>query len=220
MKKSSLLTNAAIITLLFTFLLPGCASFSSGNLPETPLVKSTSKEKKPSVYADLTFLIQDTDSESQGVPKTSGRRELGGIFKDALKESDMFSRYTTDSFEGRKYDYIMEVTMEKYGRYSVSFTNAMVAGASLGLIPLKTTDNFRLTAKILDRKKNVLGEYAFEESVTTWVHLTMLLLAPIKPPAIVMKDVQTNMVHILLTKAAKDGVFKPSENVMRMPLSR
>ncbi|MFH0976751.1 MAG: hypothetical protein V1874_13285 [Spirochaetota bacterium] len=121
--------------------------------------------KKPSVYLDIKirryadFKIA-YDEESL---------QLIEIIEKTTKESQMFSKYTTDQTRNKQMDYSIMIKMYRHPHISAGVITSMtLCILTLGIIPMRMQNDYYITATLNDSKGNELKSYQYYDYTSLW----------------------------------------------------
>lgn len=200
-----------LIVCLFSFLLIGCASFSGGKLPVVDNLPDKSNFKnKPSVYLEVNFYTDTTGTQKNPVENITAKKGFIELVEKVTKEANLFSNYTLDRLKAKEMDYTIQVEMLNYANVGTARLMGFLTGLTLYIIPSCATDNYKLTARIIDRSGKELGKYQVEDYISTWFHLFMIPFAPGRDTNTVVNDVHINMLKNLFLAICKDNILQYS----------
>lgn len=129
--------------------------------------------------------------------------EINSIFA----QSNLFSKYNVGN---GKSDYHFSIIMRNDGDEDSAAICGIILGLSLGLIPVRSTDNFTLTIDVKKGDK-VIKQYQYNNYIVTWYHLFLLPLTKTHSPNIVTYQVWVNMLWAFLQDLDQDILIAKRE---------
>jgi hypothetical protein len=194
-----------------------CASFPENRMPlVTDLPDQSRFTTKPSVYFAIRFLSDLSGGKDPPLEKTLPLPRIREIVERVSKEASMFGSYTFESFEATKADYVLQIEVTNYASGGGAVAAGFITGLTFFLIPSAVSDNYRLDAKLLNRNRDVLKSYSYDDAITTWLGIWLLPLAG-KTPEHAFDAIFENMTRGLFRDLLRDQLLPYSQlySVMR-----
>ena len=177
-------------------LLTACASFQGGKLK--PIQEFPNTDNKPSaqVLLKTKAIINDRPQSSE-----KRKNKLHGQIISTMRKTDVFSEVGKLVDEP---DLTIDISLVNDGSFSQ--VGAFLSGATLTVIPGRATDRFILNATITNKegKKRTIH---LEESMETWIHITLLPVTPFKFPGSVAKNIQKQLVENLVDEMIEKEII-------------
>jgi hypothetical protein len=188
-------------------MISGCASFPSGKLPVvSELPDQSSFTRKPSMYFTLRFVSDLSGDQHPPLEFPENHLRAQRIIDRVVREAAMFDGYTFQSFGPAAAEYGLQVEFLNYGSHSRAMGAGLITAYSLFLIPSAVSDNYRLEAKLLNQRGEVLKTYRYEDTVRTWFGVWMLPVCG-KSSRKAFDSVIENMTRSLLRDLLRDEVL-------------
>ena len=83
-------------------------------------------------------------------------------------EASMFGSQTFESFEESKADYVLQIEITNSGSAGGAVGAGLITGLTLFVIPTAVSENHHLDAKLLDRNRDVVKTYSYDDAIRTW----------------------------------------------------
>lgn len=194
--------------MLLVSLVTGCASFPEYRTPKVEgIVNKELIQNKPSVYIPLRYMTNlSSGDEKSNTESVTQLPRIRRIVEKTANELATFQTFTFESFQAKNMDYVLEIEMLNYGSKGKAMAAGLLTGLSLYLIPSTATDNFKLTAKLYDKNRNLVKTYTYDDAVTTWFGIWFIPVAgytPIKA----MENLWENMIKTLFRDLINDNML-------------
>ncbi|MFH0882035.1 MAG: hypothetical protein V2A56_03540 [bacterium] len=219
----------AVLTILLTTFLAGCAAFRS-DLQGTYSAKGQSTPTRGTVSV---FFIFDHVRQTLGldaIPKLQNKRTMmwgfDDIFQDALREVHNLGPYATFTEESddvnrpdrravrdslwTKMDYTVKIRIESTQRFSSLFLGSLASSVTLTVLPIPYRTTYTMTTSIFDRNHQLLTEYHRQAHLTRWVETLLVFVYPFAPTARVREEIYMEMLHDTFRQIDQEGVLKPA----------
>lgn len=174
-------------------LLVGCASF-----PQYKNSQLSLNELKVEKIDTAFYSVKVIGIDGNEAPAFNGvmQKEI----KDVFRDSGAFGHYYLSD---QNSDLFFEMTFANSGSFSKSVLLGALSGATYFLLPVYVTDNWTLEVKVFKDGK-LQKQFKYQDELRTWLHLTMLFIAPFKPTLPETKHLLNNMVAHFLADYAKE----------------
>lgn len=210
------LLGKTLVIILAIQLFNGCMALPGRLVPTvTSLPDKTSFVNKPTVFLDVNFHTYLKGKHTSPVENIDAKDLFINVVKEVTEESKLFENYTLDRFESRDVDFTIQMDMLNSGDNTKAMLAGCVSGLTLMIIPMAATDNYTLTATLVDHDGNEINEYVYEDYMKTWFHLVLFpFLGTIKK---VPLELWGNMIKSLYRDILNDNYFNYSYNEMDLP---
>lgn len=166
--KTRVLKFAVMLTLVS--MCGGCIVYRGDRV--APVSQFPQTQAKNSVDVDFAYEVMFNNRPLlAGVEKT--RSEMEARCLQRLQNSRLFGEVSTNKVAP---DLKVQVKMVDAGEGN--FFMARLCGATLMLIPCRAKDNYKMSAVVVDARTNRREEINLEESLTLWMHILFLPVAP------------------------------------------
>ncbi len=199
------------VVLAAALLMGGCASFPDSEVPKIEKLPDKSAfQNKPSVFVDAKTYLDRTDELTNSIENPLAVGPFKAAAEKATKESNLFSKYTMDPFNGKDMDYVIKLEMINHApNMGMAFVSGFITGFSLFIIPGGATDHYVLRAKVLDKGGNSIKSYEYRSSVTTWIGIWFLPFVGNSPQTVVPEH-WGNMVKRAYQQIINDNLLRYS----------
>jgi len=188
-----------------------CAAFPENKMPlVTDLPDQSRFTTKPSVYFAIRFLTDLSGGKDPPSENTLPLPRIRDVVERVSKEASMFGSYTFESFEATKADYVLQIEITNYGSVGGAVAAGLITGFTFFLVPSAVSDNYRLDAKLLNRNRDVLKTYSYDDAITTWLGIWLLPLAG-KTPKDAFDAILENMTRALFRDLLRDQILPYSQ---------
>ncbi|SEO19895.1 hypothetical protein SAMN05216404_11382 [Nitrosospira multiformis] len=204
------MTIFRVLWLMFlASIVTGCASFPEYRTPkvETIAINKELIRNKPSVYMPLRYMNNlSSGDEKSNTESVAPLPRLRGIVEKTANELEVFQSFTFESFQAENMDYVLEIEMLNSGSKGKAMAAGFITGFTLFLVPSAATDNFKLTAKLYDKNRNLVKTYSYDDSITTWFGIWFIPVAGYTPTKAV-ENLWENMIKTLFSDLIKDNML-------------
>lgn len=172
-----------LLVLFLIFILTGCASFGGSSL-----VVEQFPEPREKMDISLTVDFQQYwggDRVYQAADKARGR--LCDTLIERFSNSGMFG---TVNEKLEKADYLLNIKLED--RAEGSMLLSFLTGFTLGMIPSCASDNFYMTAELVNPNSGAVKKIVMNDSMTTCFHLALVVAMPFSFPGQKIPEVLNN----------------------------
>ncbi|MDR2031887.1 MAG: hypothetical protein LBP86_06490 [Azoarcus sp.] len=214
--KSKWVRHLAILSAAIA--LTGCASFRNNEVAEVTSLPDVSQyQNKPSVFVEVLFLRGETGGVASELP--AAKPEAQEIVGKVLGDSGLFSKYSFNNVDKQTADYTLHVSVHNHGNTPLAIISGFISGLTFALVPGAATDNYTLTAKLIDNTGAVISETANTDSITTWIGW-FLIPAASNTPAKAFSQTVGNQLKAILNEWVESGKLKYSQIPSHMTLHR
>lgn len=186
LRKGTVLLGMQATLLLYT----GCINYSGKGLSKAPPFPRP--DAKPSVDVAYSFR---TFMNGKEVNATEFFRER--YQKKIINRFVASGLFSSARLADASADILVTVDVKHYG--SGYLFLAQLCGMTLGLIPCRAKDEYRVTASVLDRKTKATSAVEVVDSHVLWVHI---LLLPAMPFYTNQKTLERDVVNNLMDTLA------------------
>lgn len=186
-----------VVSLCF---LTACASFQGGDLKPVRDLPKTDDKPSAQVLFDYKAIINDRPQSSE-----KRKNRYHQQFITSLRKTDIFGevgKYVDEP------DLTIDLSLINDGSFSQF--GAFLSGATLTVIPGRATDRFMLNATITNQEGKKWSIH-LEERMNTWIHITLLPVAPFKWPGTVAKNIQENIARNLSQKMIEKNIISATK---------
>jgi hypothetical protein len=185
MKSKGNITSSVIIVIV-AFLSSGCASFRTGDLHHISHIPPVNEEKGKSIC-----IIVSNESTLNGKKQPDSLTSLRYLRDQAAKayqDSGIFSEVITGNSDT---DLKAEIEIKDSNRRRIGVT--YLAGLTFFLLPTKGTDELIVKTTIKNKDGNTIAMYEKSETITTWVHLFLVIAMPFHAPGTVYEETLSDL---------------------------
>lgn len=183
----------------------------------------------PALLSGCMAFPSNAHPEFEGYPSIQGRQIVGAL---DLEYVQTVNGYPTDALELDARDFVLRTAVEEFHRagyfarvssepaladlnVKIRFSNEgtynhvlrLITGATLFLVPNRSTDRFVVEAEATDSSGRSLGVYRLEDSVVQWQSLFLLPATPFRRTSVVTPLVVQRIFQHLILDMATDGTL-------------
>lgn len=185
----------------------GCASFPGGDLPMVSYEQIISRDPKPSISYEATFVEL---GELGSIP---GRIDESEVFQEEVNKvftkSNMFSEIHGET---KSEKYHITLILQGKGKNASSSLSPLYANyypgvMTLMIVPSYSKDEYILNA-VVKKGNQILKQYRYKQSVYNWYQFPlMLVLLPTHNPVKVQRKIIENLLLNLLRDLGRDRIL-------------
>lgn len=212
--------NVFIIFLSMS-LLAGCMAYKGEDLVliETLPQENLNKEK-PYLLIDANF--NKSSSASYGYSKeddyaednytnnkspSKSEENFKKIVKEEIDKSGYFNGYSFTDNGGNEKSLSLQLSMSIETQEGAHNASVFFSIYTLGILPGYLKHDFKLKGALYNEKDELLKEYVYTDTMTSWYELFLLPFAFTKSPKITRQKITANMVRHLLKDMKEDNII-------------
>ena len=196
------LTRISAVTtcILIACFLAACSSFRQGNLqpPHSWPPEATQGKKTISLLVTSEKFVNGLRKEMPLGLIQNWQKRVAKVYVD----SGIFSEVKIGPADT---DLQSEVTVSAFNQRNDTMIN--ISGATLTLFPATMEDRFVVKTKIKDKDGQMLGSVETTESVSHWMHLFLMFIAPFNWPPTVFTDTFADLIRVSIVEVHEGGAF-------------
>jgi len=190
--------SAVTPCILIACFLTSCSSFKQGNLqpPHSWPLEVTQGEKTISLFVTSKKFVNGRREEMPLGLIRSWQKRITKVYVD----SGLFSEVKIGPADT---DLESEVTVSDF----IQGMKPELAPVTLFLFPVRWEDRFVVITKIKDHDGQTLGSVETTETVSHWMHLFLMFIAPFNWPPTVFTNTFDDLIRVSIVELHDGGAF-------------
>jgi hypothetical protein len=191
-------TTLRSVTLVLPIaLLVGCASFAGHRVPDLPYGQLKPSADKPAIDYDIT-------TQFRGEPHAGFRNKIQERVNAVFSRSEMFSSMQAGIGSA---PYHLSIVYNNEGDLWLAAITGFFSGLTFTVLPGYSKDTLLFTIDV-KRGDQVLKQYRYQDSMTTWIQLFMVFVMANHWPMTVAEETVDNILRNFLHDLDRDGILQ------------